>query len=166
MRFLKLRKRETFSKALKEKYMLKITKDEYLNDEKIECIAIYGSVPLQVQVRMAKEREQYRGFVKKGGLKSVIFLDDGFIFHCPYMPNTYLSRMNEEDYMLADPLRYLLKKKKIRDISTNLTALQRRLLKEAKKNGSFINLARSKAVKYYVFMESGRIYGLHTIKNM
>ena len=146
--------------------MLKITKDEYVNEDRIECIAIYGSRPLKATARKAREGGHFRGFIRKTGFKTIILLDDGCVFLCPYMPNTYLQRGDRGKYILADKLRYILNRSKIREVSASLTTAQRKSLKEAKEGGMFVNLAGNRKATHYVFMVSGRIYGLHGFKEL
>ena len=144
--------------------MLKINKNEYINHNKIECIAEYRSEPLRRLVREAKEKKMFQGIEGKAGYKTIIFLDDGFIFLCPLLPGTYLSKMDKEEFIEADPKRYLLKKEQIRDISSKLTASQRKRLQKAKQDNKFVNLSRNNKTGYYIFMSSGRVYGVHNIK--
>ena len=145
--------------------MLKITKSEFINHDKIECMAVYESVPVKKIAKKAKEIDRFRGFTGKTGYKTIIFMNDGFVYLCPCLPATYASRMNIEEFITADPNRYFLKKDQIREISTKLNNHQRKNIQQAKERGMFINLSKNKSAEYYVFMISGRIYALHNIRN-
>lgn len=143
--------------------MLKINKNEFINEESIECICEYNSKPLTeiaVKARREGKASEFRG---RNGLKSFIMMDDGYLFLCPLRPGTYIERTTKEEYLVVS-LRCYLKKKLIREISIKLSARQRRDLKDKKEKKEYINLAKDKSVTHYIFMKSGHIYGTHLIK--
>ena len=52
----------------------------------------------------------------------------------------------------------------IKEISCKLNAAQRKEVMEKKENGLYILLTRGKKTKFYIFMKSGRIYGVNSLK--
>lgn len=143
--------------------MMKINKDELLNEKLIECICFYDSKPLNRLVRTARNEDRCREFRGKFGIKSMMILTDGGIFLCPYLPSTYYERGSKELYLQVHTDIYL-RNDEIREIVSKLNTQQHREVGMAKKNESYINLCGRKKVSYYVFMNSGRIYGVAGIK--
>ena len=148
----------------KEKLMLKINKSEFIKESDIECVCDYGSKPLQQIAKRSREMGKFREMMGRNGLKSMIILEDGYLFLCPYKPDTYIGKCREEDF-LAVSTRCYIRKAMIREICTKLNTGQQRELKEKKGNGEYVNLTYGKSTSHYLFMKAGRIYGIHMAGN-
>lgn len=146
--------------------MLKISKNEFINEDMIECISIYESKPLQDQAKKARDENRIRELKGRYGIKSFVMMEDGYLFLCPNFPDIYLKRMSAEQYLIIDPIRYYLKKNMIREITSKPNSKQRTEIAGKKKDGQYINLAKNRPVRYYVFMKSGRIYGIALMKDL
>lgn len=145
--------------------MLKITKYEYLNEEISECICVYESKPLKRFAKQAKTKCLYREFRGRNGIKSIIILNDGGVFLCPYLPNTYYERTEKNDYIQVNQEIYL-RKDMIREVTLKPNQQQKEEIRNAKQSGHYVNLCKKRAVGYYVYMRSGRIYGVTNIKDL
>lgn len=144
--------------------MLKITKSEVVNDDMIECVCEYGNAPLRAIAGRARKEGKFREFRSRYGIKTLAMMDDGFVVLAPFRANTYVERLDQDKFLVADPNRYAFRKSAIREIASKLNAQQRRDVKDAKANGTFVNLVGNKPAKYYVFAVSGRIYAIRYMK--
>lgn len=146
--------------------MLKVKKDQLINDEKIESICLYGSEPLIRIVQIARSNNTIHSFIGSRGYKSLIVMDDGFLFLCPNYPDTYFSRLNLSDYLIVDAKKYAIRKSCIREISSNPSRSQHLDIVRAKNEKRFYNLSGHKKTKYYIFTVGGRIYGVPYIRKL
>ena len=147
--------------------MLRINTRVLIDDKKIECIISYDSEPLYKIARESRKKKNIREIRGRYGFKSMIVLEDGYVFLCPLNPDTYQNGkgISSDDYFIIDPKRYYIRRNCIREIvEGKLNKQQKREVKESKDNGTYINLAKNKKVKYYIFTYSGHIYGVNIIK--
>ncbi len=147
--------------------MIKISKNDYINETLVEAVCTYHkSKPL---VRLASESLSHNtGRMIRGryGCKSLFVMNDGYVFLCPYTPETYMTKLDASEYLQIERKKYYIKTCMIREICTKLSIGQRRDVIKAKKNGSYINLSGNKKVKNYIFTTSGRIYGAQYIASI
>lgn len=145
---------------------MKLTKNEYLPEERIESFFAYGSKPLTKIAGLAREKQLCRRFQlkKTRKIKSMLLLTDGWVFQCPYLASTYYERATKKLYLRVAPEIYI-KKDQIMEIGSKLTERQKRDLKHAKKENIYVNLCKEKQVAFYIFVRSGRIYGVPYIKD-
>lgn len=146
--------------------MLTIKKDELINEDMVESICMYNSEPLTKLAGAARKNGNIREFRGRYGYKSMVIMEDGYLFLCPNNPAIYFARAREEDYLFLDPKRYAVRKKLVREVTTRPNKGQHQDIVKAKKEGRYINLARGKKTKCYVFMVTGRIYGAASIRNV
>lgn len=144
--------------------MLQIGSYEQINEDYIEGICMYDTAPLKQFASDMDKSENLRKIKGRFGYKTLIVMEKGLHFLAPYLPKTYFEKLNPDDYLAVDPNRYMLNKKDILEISSRLTASQRRDLQKAKENGRYLCLSKGKQTNIYIFMTSGRIYGMHSIK--
>ena len=144
--------------------MLKISKNEMINEDMVECISVYDSNPLNIIASDARKNGSFREFRGKYGVKTVFIMTDGFVILAPNNTKLYYDRIDKDKFLIADPNRYMINKSVIREISTKPNAQQKRKIKEAKKSGDFVNLSSNKTAKYYIFTTTGRVYSLRLIK--
>lgn len=144
--------------------MLKLNKYENLNEDMIECISMYHSKPLREAASSAgKEGRCWR--VNMGReIKTIIILGDGSIYLCPLNPDTYLSRVDGTNYIVADPKRIILRRNMVVNITTHPTRAQHKAIMDKRTEGKFYDLTRGKKTNYYVFTINGHIYGLPRIR--
>lgn len=90
--------------------MLKVRKDQLINEDKIESICLYGSEPLVRIVQIARANNVIHSFIGNHGYKSLIVMDDGFLFLCPNYPEIYFSRLDLTDYLIVDAKKYAIRK--------------------------------------------------------
>ena len=146
--------------------MLKIQKNQLINDDLIECISVYNSDPLSTIAKKAKKNQTLREIRGRFGYNSILLLKDGYVFLCPNYPEVYFSKLDMDQYVLIDPKRYAIKKDIIREITAKPNKGQHEEIVAAKKEERYINLARNKEVRYYIFTTTNRIYGINIIRNM
>ena len=146
--------------------MLKVRKDQLINEDKIESICLYGSEPLVRIVQIARANNVIHSFIGNHGYKSLIAMDDGFLFLCPNYPEIYFSRLDLTDYLIVDAKKYAIRKSCIREISSNPSKSQHQDIIKAKNEKRFYNLSGHKKTKYYIFTVSGRIYGVPYIRKL
>ena len=144
--------------------MLKINKNVMINEDNIECICFYGNKPLRKIVHDSKVAGNIRQIRGRYGFKSIIFMKDGYIFLCPNNPETYLSRLEENDYYVLDPKKCIVKKDCVREIVIKPNTGQHLEIIRSKKEKCYVNIAGKNKIKYYIFTVSGRIYGLNVVK--
>lgn len=145
--------------------MIKITKDQIINEDMIESICEYNSEALRRQAKIARENNCLREFQSGKGYKTIIIFEDNVKMLAPLYPDRYMNRIADKDsFLIADPKRYMLRKDYIREICTKPNEQQKRDIKNAKDANNYINLTKGKKVQYYIFMKTGKIYGLHLIK--
>lgn len=144
--------------------MLKINKDEYLNEDMIECVAEYGSKPIVRHAMRAKAEGREREFRNSYGLNTVIVLSDGTVCLCPNKFETYMGRLDADRFVVADPKRFAVAKAFVKEATTSPNLGQRRDVAKAKEEGRYLNFARGKSVKWTFFTVTGRIYGTHAMK--
>ena len=144
--------------------MLKIIKNEMINEKMIESILEYKTSPLKALVKFAENNKILRRFRGKHGSKSLIVLEDGTMFLCPFYPETYISKLPEGEYLESDSKRFFIRSSMIKEISFSPILSQRNDIKEAKSKKMYYNLSRRKKIKCYLFMKSGRIYGINSYK--
>ena len=133
--------------------MLKVRKDQLINEDKIESICLYGSEPLVRIVQIARANNVIHSFI-------------GFLFLCPNYPEIYFSRLDLTDYLIVDAKKYAIRKSCIREISSNPSKSQHQDIIKAKNEKRFYNLSGHKKTKYYIFTVSGRIYGVPYIRKL
>lgn len=146
--------------------MLKIDKNQMLNDEYIECICMYETKPIENFVKRAKEEKRCSLFRGPYGFKSLIILRNNECVVCPFSTDVYLKKLDESRYYVSRGKKYIISKKGVKIISKRLSESQQNVLAEAKKNGLYINLSSNKKVKYYFFMDNGHIYGCGDIVSL
>lgn len=145
--------------------MIKITKNEIINELLIEGLCEYNSEALRRQAKIARDENNLREFHVGKGYKSIIFFEDNMKILAPLYPDTYMKRIGDKDiFLVADPKRYMINKSMIKEICIKPNEQQKRDIRTAKQNNMFINLTKGKKTNYYLFMRSGRIYGLHLMK--
>lgn len=144
--------------------MLKINKNEMINEDMIEAVTFYGSSPLKRFAGSAQDPETVRRLKGRYGLKSMVVMQDGFVFLCPFNANIYLARLPADDYILLDPKKGALRASMVREVTTKLTAEQRREIIKKKQERLYIDLTCGKKTKYYFFMASGRVYGTNIFR--
>lgn len=144
--------------------MLKVRKNEYINEGQIECICSYTSEPVYRLVRIGRKNESIRELRGKFGYKSLIIMNDGYLFLCPNNPDVYFSKLDLSEYLVIDSKRILIKKDRIREISTKPNVGQHKEIVKAKAESRYINLSGNKKIRYYIFTTSGRIYGVNLIR--
>ena len=131
--------------------MLKVRKDQLINEDKIESICLYGSEPLVRIVQIARANNVIHSFIGNHGYKSLIVMDDGFLFLCPNYPEIYFSRLDLTDYLIVDAKKYAIRKSCIREISSNPSKSQHQDIIKAKNEKRFYNLSGHKKTKYYFY---------------
>ena len=144
--------------------MLRVSYSDQLNDEYIEAICIYGSDPLVRFASKARHEDRLRTLKGKYGLRTLIVMEEGRHFLCPFLPKTYMSKLDDREFFIIDPNRYMIIKKDVLEITSRLNTEQRREVQKEKETGKFISLSRKQATTQYLFMKSGRIYGIHTVR--
>lgn len=143
--------------------MLKVNKNTFINEDKIECICEYGSKPL-VQHAMENEKEgKLRKIKGRYGYNSLIVMDDGYLFICQNHPEVYFKRMDMSNYVMLSAKKQVIKKSMVREIVTKTNAGQRRDIAKAKKEGRYYNLSGNKKTFYYIFTVNKHIYGANTL---
>ncbi len=144
--------------------MLKLDTHTWVNDSTIEAISPYGSLPLRNLAHAAQDQGLLRDFSGPNGFKSIIFAEDGFVYRCAHRPHFYITRMVVDNWYVAEANRIYLREEYVREIAERLNSSQKRSLAQAKAEGLYVNLSRNKRVRYYVFMRSGRVYGVRSLK--
>ena len=144
--------------------MLKISKGEYINEDDIECVSEYVSKPVIKFAKDAKEKGMEREFRNTYGLNTIIIMQDGKVFLCPNKFELYKGRMNEQEFIITDPKRCMIRRKYVVEITSKPNHGQNRDIQKAKEEGMYLNLASNKPTRWRFFMKSGRIYGVHTMK--
>lgn len=145
--------------------MLKINKDEMINDSMIEGVFTYGSSCLKIKAKEAGLEDKYRAISGRYGLNTMFLLTDGFLVTATLKPDTYMERIPgyKEEFLSIDYNRFFLRKSLIREIVKKPNSAQRRQIKEAKAEKRYFNLCGANAAKYYLFLTTGRIYGVRSI---
>lgn len=146
--------------------MLKIAKNEFINDSKIEAICTYGAMPLVRLASEAGKKNMVRRFQGRYGIKSLFIMDDGYVFLATYTPETYMSRIDKSLFFQIEGKKFYIRTDLVREICTRLSAGQRRDVQKAKENGMYFNLSGKKKVKYYMFTITGHVYGVQQIMNL
>ena len=144
--------------------MLKINKNVMINEDKIECICFYGNKPLRQIVNESRITGNIRQIKGRYGYKSIIFMSDGYLFLCPYTPEIYLSRLEDNDYFVLDSKKCIIKRSCVREIVTKPNYKQHLEIVKSKKEKDYVNLAGRNKTRYFIFTVSGRIYGLNIVK--
>lgn len=148
----------------KDKRMVKVSPHTWIDEPSIESVSAYGSRPLNVIAEAARKEDKLRDLFGSYGFKSVIIMDNDFVYRCPNNPDIYISRMNEEDWYIVETKRAYIRKTGVREVTDKLNASQKRDLSAAKKAGKYVNLAKNQKVRFYVFMKNGRVYGTRVIR--
>lgn len=146
---------------MKDEY-IKISKYVSVHKGDIECLCPYGNGITAEFVKGAKDRGKYDKSHQKR-IMSLIILKDGQVFTGPYSVKTYLSRLDAGQFLRTDRgacVRDSLVKKQVH----TLNQFYRSCLKEKKETDCYLKLAGNKAVRTYLFMESGYVYGCRTMK--
>lgn len=143
--------------------MLKIGKNELINEDMIESFSIYGNKPSMDLAKDADINGKMRKIRGRYGIKTLIMMNDGYIFLCPFLPDTHMKKLNKDDYMVIDPKRYYIRKSLIREITTKPNTGQHEEILRAKQEMRYVNFAKRQTVKYYIFTVTNRIYGVHSI---
>ena len=144
--------------------MLKITRSEIMNDDLIECLSAYDNSPLRTIAGKARKNGNFREFRSRYGVKTIVIMDDGFVVLAPLRADTYAERLDRDKFIIADPNRYAFRRSAVREVTSKPNAQQRRAIREAKENGTFVNLVGNKAAKYWIFTVTGRIYAVRFMK--
>lgn len=144
--------------------MFKLTKNVSVNEKSVECICVYNSKPLRRVAEHSRSENALISLKGRSGFKSMIVMDNGSIYLCPYSSSVYYDRAGIDCY--ATSTKHFLALEKVHDIVSKPGASYRRLIKNAKLNGTYVNLSRDKRVNYYIFMYSGRIYGVNNMQNL
>lgn len=144
--------------------MIQISSYESINKDYIESICLYDSVPLR-KIAVAYEKDgKLRRFSGRYGLRTIFLMEKGHHFLAPYLPKTYLKKLDLDEYFVVDPNRYAIRRKCILEITAHPNAGQKRDIAEMKKTNGFVSLTKGEKTNLYIFTESGRIYGVHAIK--
>lgn len=144
--------------------MLKIGKYEIINDGLIESFCIYEGKPLSKLVKNASEKNSLRRITGRYGFKTFIMMRDGYIYLCPFLPDTYLKKIDSNDYLIIDSKRYFIKKEFVREITSKPNAKQSKEIKQAKLDKMYVNLTKHRVTRYHIFTTTGRIYGVHALE--
>lgn len=138
--------------------MLKVTKYELINDDMIEAICTYGTDPLRriaVKGEAEGKTRRLRGRYKA---HSLIICKDGTYYICPFKPETYLSKLNPDDYISIEARKYLIKKSEIREITTWLNASQQEEMTTRMEQDLFYDLTRGRKLRSYIITRNGHMY--------
>lgn len=145
--------------------MLKIGKNEFINDSFIEAVCTYSTIPLVRLAANADKINMLRRVKGRYGTNSMFIMNDGYVFLSTYYPETYMSHIDKSLFFQIDGKKYFIRKSAVREICTKLYARQKRDLKKAKESGMYVNLSGRKKIKYYLFTLTGRVYGVQQIVN-
>lgn len=147
--------------------MLKIDIGRFIEESDVECICEYVSKPVKA---LAHEQDKkgmadfLRG--KRRGFRSLIITEEGYVYVCHLLPQTYFKRCKAQEGFHEISKNYYIRKSSVRQVISGLTRKNRRELEEAKTKGLYVNLARNKNVTHYIFTKNGRIYGVHCNVNI
>lgn len=146
--------------------MLKLNARTIINDNKIESISEYSS---KSQIRMIRDSENKRKIKGSYGYKSLIVMNDGYLFLCPNTPQVYFNRLNMEEYVIISPKRYAIRKDMIREIASKTNVSQKNDIRKSKEENRFYDLSSNKKTAYYIFTINNHIYatsGIWDIKQL
>ncbi len=144
--------------------MVKLDTHTWVDDTTIEAIGVYGSAPLRELAAAANEQGILRDFSGPNGFKSIVFAEDGFVYRCSHNPHFYIIRMDVDEWYVAKSNKIFLRKEYVREVTDRPNTSQRRTIAQAKAEGLYVNFAGAQKVCFYVFMRSGRVYGVHQLK--
>lgn len=145
---------------MKNSSYLRISPSVSVPKSDVECICFYDSRP--VSAFFARAKNEGSGFRTDTGAKTVIITKNREIFLSPYQVKTYIEKLDEGDFIRTDSRCYILESE-VKQIITRLNKQYSDLIREKKKDGLFLNVARGKKVTAWILTKSGMLYACRKI---
>jgi hypothetical protein len=146
---------------MQDKY-LRISKYVAVHKEDVECLFPYKGDVAANFVKTAKERGKYdKSHTRR--ILSIIITIDGHVYTGSLKTKTYMSKLDAENFLSIDSGSYVRDDRVEKQIF-QMNEFYRKVVVEKKKSGEYLNMAGRKAVKIYLVMKSGLLYGCRNIK--
>lgn len=135
-------------------------------EDEIEALCVNDTLPVRRYVTESKEQEKcFATFsISRGAVRCVIINVRGEAFLTRNYPKFYFQRLDHPEFFRTDSGCYI-NKKHIAQILEEKNSTYRRMFDRKKKENSFLDLSRGRAIGRYLIMTSGMVYACHSFRD-